>query len=34
MKANCFAFAYGYFYYFFMQKKSNSALCCDDLPDV
>ncbi len=33
MKANCFAFAYGYFYYFFMQK-SNSALCCDDLPDA
>ncbi len=33
MKANCFAFAYGYFYYFFMQK-SNSALFCDDLPDV
>jgi|GEM_PF-1232717 len=33
MKANCFAFAYGYFYYFFMQK-SNSVLCCDKLPDV
>ena len=32
MKANCFAFAYGYFYYFFM--KSNSVLCCKELPDI
>lgn len=32
MKANCFAFAYGYYYYFMI--KSNSALCCDKLPDV